>query len=213
MSDALGPLPVAEALRAGAAAYNAGEYAAARAVWAGTDSESGTPPLLDGLAAFADAVARGRQGEWTAATAAADRATERLDSDDIDGRGVTVAALRRWLDAFRADPERIERRPVPPVSVAGEHPVPGTLSLAAAGAVASVVADRAGYDTDVVADAVRFARAEEHPAASNYATFLRDFVGDPAQRPIIFQRLSGMVERERRKERDVDGLFDESDEA
>lgn len=197
--------PEAEiALYAGAAAYHAGEYRAAREIWAG-----GGTPLLDSLAAFAETVADARAGEWDESMDAADRATEALAAADPAERGVDTAPLQRWLGAFYADPERIERGPGPSVSVTGEPPTAGMLSLAAAGVAATAVAEFSEYDEQVVADAVRFAEGAEAPDESRYATFLRDFVGEPAQRAIVFERLTGLVEQERRKERDVGGLFEE----
>lgn len=211
MTDPFDAVPAETALRAGAAPYNVGDYPAAREAWAAADGEE-SDALFDALAALADAITRGQRGEWTAATTAADRAVDRFAEVKEDAGGVAIAPLQRWLAAFRADPERIERGPAPPVVVDGDRTAPGTLSLSPAGVAAAAVAEVRGHEADIVADAVRFARQAEHPEGSNYATFLRDFVGDPARRPIIFQRLSETVERERRKERDVGGLFDESDE-
>lgn len=197
--------PEAEiALYAGVAAYNAGEYRAAQEVWAAADT-----PLLDALAAFAETVADARAGEWDEAMDAADRAVRTLAAADPTERGVDTAPLQRWLGGFFADPERIERGPAPSISVEGEYPGASILSLAAAGVAATAVAEFSEYDEDVVADAVRFAEGVEAPDESRYATFLRDFVGEPTQRAIVVERLTGLVEQERRKERDVGGLFEE----
>lgn len=207
MTDTLDDPDPQTALHAGAAAYNAGEFRAAQSILAAPGTT-----LLDALAAVAGTVAAARTGNWSEAKELADRASRQLAAADPTTQGVETAPLQRWLGAFRADPERIERAPAPSVSVDGETPVPGTLPLAAAGVAAILVAESTEYNESVVADAIRFAEQEAQPDESRYATFLRDFVGDPAQRPIIFQRLAGMVEQERRKERDVGGLFEESDE-
>lgn len=188
-------------LLAGAAAYNVAEFRVAAAVW-----REGDGPLFAGLAVLAAAVAAGRVGEWDEATTAAGRARERLA--EVDGGPVSLPPLRRWLDTFLADPESVERGRPPAVVVDGERRLPETLPLAAAELAAAALAERSSYDAAVVADAVRFAEREDHPDESRYATFLRDFVGNPERRPIVFQRLSELVERERRKGRDVDGLFD-----
>jgi hypothetical protein len=188
-------------LLAGAAAYNVAEFRVAEAVWTG-----GEGPLLAGLAALADAVAAGRAGQWDEATAAAERARDLLAG--VDGGPVSIPPLGRWLDAFLADPESVERGRPPAVVVDGERRLPETLPLGAAGLAAVVLAETGAYDAEVVADAVRFAERENYPDESTYATFLRDFVGNPEQRAIVFQRLEGLVDRERRKERDVSGLFD-----
>lgn len=189
-------------LLAGAAAYNVAEFRVAEAVWRDADPDS---PLAAGLAELAAAVAAGRGGEWETATTAAQRARDLLA--ETDGGPVSLPPLGRWLDAFLADPETVERRRPPAVVVDGERRLPETLPLVAAGLAAEALARRGEYDPEVVADAARFAEKEAHPDESSYATFLRDFVGNPDQRPIIHQRLAGLVERERRKERDVSGLF------
>jgi hypothetical protein len=188
-------------LLAGAAAYNVAEFRVAAAVW-----DEGEGPLFAGLAELSAAVAAGRAGEWGEATAAADRARRRLAG--VDGGPVSIPPLGRWLDAFLADPESVERGRPPAVVVDGERRLPETLPLAAAGLAAEALAEAGAYDADVVVDAVRFAERETYPDESTYATFLRDFVGNPERRPVVFQRLDGLVERERRKERDVGGLFD-----
>lgn len=189
-------------LLAGAAAYNVAEFRVAAAVW-----REGEDSLLAGLADLAEAVAAGRTGEWAEARDAAERARERLAP--VDGGPVSIPPLGRWLDAFLADPESVERGRPPAVVVDGERRLPETLPLSAAALAAEVLAEAGAHEAEVVADAARFARRESRPDESSYATFLRDFVGNPEQRPIIHQRLAGLVERERRKERDVSGLFDE----
>lgn len=189
-------------LLAGAAAYNVAEFRAAAAVWG-----EGEGSLFEGLAALADAVAAGRTGEWDAARTAAKRARNRLAG--IDGGPVSLPPLGRWLDAFLADPEAVERGRPPAVVVDGERRLPETLPLPPAALAAEAVAETGEHDAAVVADAARFASRAAQPEQSNYATFLRDFVGNPDQRPIIHERLAGLVERERRKERDVSGLFEE----
>lgn len=189
-------------LLAGAAAYNVAEFRVAEGIW-----REGESPLFTGLAALAEAVAAGRAGEWDEARTAAEEARELLAG--ADGGPVSLPPLGRWLDAFLADPESVERGRPPAAVVDGERRLPETLPLAAAGLAAEALAEATGYDAAVVADAVRFAEREDHPDESTYATFLRDFVGNPDQRPIIHQRLAGLVDRERRKERDVSGLFDE----
>lgn len=189
-------------LLAGAAAYNVAEFRVAEAVW-----QEGEGPLFAGLAGLAEAVAAGRAGEWDQATAAAERARELLGG--IENGPVSLPPLHRWLATFLTDPESVERDRPPAVVVDGERRLPETLPLASAGLAAAAFAEQSSYDAAVVADAIRFAEREDQPDESRYATFLRDFVGNPERRPIVFERLAGLVERERRKERDVSGLFDE----
>ena len=204
------PATADDALLAGAAAHNAGEYDIARAVWAGETPlapEVGDDPLRAGLAAFATAVLDGRRGDWTAALTAAEEAESALTASDP--AGVDLTSVERWLAAFRADPEVAERSPPPLLAIDGDQPTPGGLPLPAAALVAVAVATGVGDDLEVVTDAVRYARESEQPESTRYATFLRDYAGaDAGQRPIVFERLSAMVERERRKEDDVSGLFD-----
>lgn len=210
---------MAERVLAGAAAHNAGQYSIARVVWAGEapfnlGGDGAADRLLAALTAFATTVTESRRGEWADALDAAARAESALgavgesDGEDADA-SVDTGPIERWLTAFRADPEMTERSPPPTLAVAGDRPIPGELPLEAAAVVASAVAAARGDDPAVVADAVRFARQHERPESTRYATFLRDYAGaDPGQRPIVFERLSGVVARERRKEDDVDGLFE-----
>jgi hypothetical protein len=188
-------------LLAGAAAYNVAEFRVAEQVWS---AEQGL--LCSGLAALADAVASGRAGEWATATTAAERARELLA--DADPAVVSRPPLGRWLDSFLADPESVERGRPPAVMIDGKRRVPGTLPLRAAGLAAEALATASEYDEGLISDAIRFAGEESQPEQSTYATFLRDFVGNPDRRPVVYERLSGLVERDRRKERDVSGLFD-----
>ncbi|WP_049981793.1 hypothetical protein [Halolamina rubra] len=206
---------------AGAAAHNAGEYAVARVIWAGEapvdpgadpdDAKTADEPsddLRDGLAAFATAVTASRRGDWSSALDAATDAELALDSL-TEGREVDLGPIRRWLAAFGADPEVAERSPPPTVAVDGDRPTPGELPLSAAAVVAGAVAAARGDDPAVVADALRFARDDERPESTRYATFLRDYAGaEPSGRAIVFERLAGVVARQRRKEDDVEGLFE-----
>lgn len=198
----------ADRLLAGAAVYNVAEFGVAAAVWSEGGGE-GKGPLFAGLSALAEAVAAGRSGEWEPAMEAAEQGRELLA--EANGGAVSLPPLGRWLDAFLADPESVERGRPPAVIVDGERQLPETLPLVAVGVAAEAIAEASAYEAEVVTDAVRFAGREDHPEQSTYATFLRDFVGNPEHRAVVFQRLAGLVERERRKERDVSGLFgDES---
>jgi hypothetical protein len=208
------PATAADALRAGVAAHNVGEYDIARAIWAGeTPMAPETGPddsLRTGLAAFATAVLDARRGGWTVALAAAEEADSELAAADPrdDPTGVDLTPVERWLAAFRADPALAERSPPPLLSIGGEQPTPGELPLSAAALVAVAVATGIGDDPEVVVDAVRYARESDQPESTRYATFVRDYAdADASQRSIVFERLSSMVQRERRKEDDVSGLF------
>jgi hypothetical protein len=207
------PATAADALRAGVAAHNVGEYDIARAIWAGetpmAPETAADDSLRTGLAAFATAVLDARRGRWTVALAAAEEADAELaDYDPTDPAGVDLTSVERWLAAFRADPALAERSPPPLLSIDGGQPTPGELPLSAAALVAVAVATGIGDDPEVVADAVRYARESDQPESTRYATFVRDYAdADASQRSIVFERLSSMVQRERRKEDDVSGLF------
>jgi hypothetical protein len=206
-------------LLAGAAAHNAGRYAVARTIWAGSapvaadgddaDSAADDPRLLDGLAAFAIAVTESRRGNWSTALDAATDAEQALAG--VDDTRVPLLPIERWIAAFVADPEVAERSPPPTLTVDGNRPTPGELPLSAAAMVAGAVAAARRNDPEVIADALRFAAEDEHPETTRYATFVRDYAAaDPGDRPIILDRLSGLVAQQRRKEEDVEGLFDGS---
>ncbi|QKY21221.1 hypothetical protein B4589_012880 [Halolamina sp. CBA1230] len=198
-------------LLAGAAAHNAGQYGVARTIWAGEapvspDGNDADDRLLEGLAAFGTAIVESRRGAWDAALDAATEAELAFEATDQDR--IDLAPIERWLAAFGTDPETAERSPPPTIAVDGDRPMPGELPLAAAAVVAGAVAATRGDDPDVVADALRFARGNEHPETTRYATFLRDYAAaESGERGIVFERLSGVVARQRRKEDDVEGLF------
>lgn len=205
------------ALRAGAAVYNAGEFHAAHDAWEDRwldlESETDDERLLHGLIQFTAVVHHARNGNWSGATKLAESADGYLSAVDPDAtRDVAVAAVGRWLRAFRADPERIERTSPPKLRVGDEAIEPGLLTLAEVAIAAVVVAEAYDYDGSVVADAVRFAREASDPDSAREATFLRDFVADASHRPLVFQRLGSLVERRRRKEEDVSGLFESREE-
>jgi len=200
-----------DALIAGAAAHNVGEYDIARAIWAGetrlTPDIDAEDSLRGGLAAFATAVLDGRRGNWAVALAAAEEAESTVPNSDSEN--VDLASVERWLAAFRADPETAERSPPPLLAVDDDQPTPGTLPLAAAALVAVAVATGIGDDVEILIDADRYAHGSDHPESTRYATFVRDYAdADAGQRPIVFERLSAMVQRERRMEDDVSDLFD-----
>mgnify|MGYP006282515009 CR=1 FL=1 len=215
-------------LLAGAAAHNAGRYGVARTIWTGSapvaidsDGVDGAADdtedtdtaddsrLLDGLAAFAAAVTESRRGNWAAALDAASEAEQVLGA--VDDARIDLHPIERWLTAFGSDPAVAERSPPPTLTVDGDRPTPGELPLSSAAVVAGAVAAAAGDDSDVIADALRFAAEDEHPETTRYATFVRDYAAaDPSDRPIISDRLSAVVAQQRRKEEDVEGLFDGS---
>ncbi|MEF8774713.1 MAG: DUF309 domain-containing protein [Halobacteriales archaeon] len=201
-------------LRAGVAVYNAGRYHAAHDAWedhwlgleSGTDDER----FLHGLIQFTAAVHHARHANWSGATGLADSAGEYLADLPPEYRGVTLGTVRAWLGDLRTDPEVIERRSPPALRVDGVALAPADLDLAATGHAAAVLAEADGYDAAVLADAARYARADvaADVASSPVLALLFDFVREPADRAIVFERLAGHVDRRRSRETDVDGLFD-----
>jgi hypothetical protein len=202
------------ALAAGVAIYNAGRYHAAHDAWedhwldlnSGTDDER----FLHGLIQFTAAAHHARGRNWSGATGLAESAGEYLAGLPADYRGVNLAAVRDWLGEFRADPEVIERRTPPALSIDGAALGPADLGFEATARAAEVYAEADGYDAAVVERAADYARADLHEdaASSPFVALLFDFVRQPADRAIVFDRLAEHVERRRARAADVDGLFD-----
>ncbi|MFC7069143.1 DUF309 domain-containing protein [Halobaculum lipolyticum] len=214
------------ALRAGVALYTAGEFHAAHdpweAVWldlnaavdaAGPDGAAESlvrdEALFHGLIQFTAAQYHARDRNWSGAVGLARSAREYLAPLPDGYRGVDVAGVRASLARFAADPERVERAPAPPLPHDGERVAPTSLSLDAASLAAEALADEYGLDESVVADAGRFAREEAAAGRSRFAALLFDLlrVDTPQERGLVYDRLSGLVDVERRKEEDVEGLF------
>ncbi|MFC7097981.1 DUF309 domain-containing protein [Halobaculum marinum] len=220
------------ALRAGIALYTAGEYHAAHDPWEGVwlelraaidEAACGAPDaatspdgtlvrdeaLFHALIQFTAAQHHARERNWSGATGLTESAREYLAGLPNDYRGVDVARVRTALSRLAADPERVERGPAPPLAHEGERVAPTSLSLDAASLAAEALAEEYGLDESVVADAGRYAREEETVGRSRFAALLFDLlrVDTPQERRLVYDRLSGLVDQERRKEEDVEGLF------
>ncbi|MFC7136377.1 DUF309 domain-containing protein [Halobaculum litoreum] len=221
------------ALRAGIALYTAGEFHAAHDPWEGVwlDLKDAVPDATDasdtaegdadddalardealfhGLIQFTAAHHHARTRNWSGAAGLAASAREYLAPLPDGYRGVDVAAVRAALARLAADPERVERAPAPPLSHEGERVAATDLSLDAAATAAAALAAEYALDEAVVADAGRFARAEAAAGRSRFAALLFDLlrVDTPQERRLVYDRLAGLVDRERRKEEDVEGLF------
>jgi hypothetical protein len=231
-SDAPDDAARVAALRAGLALYAAGEFHAAHDPWegvwlglkdavatvgAGTDAGTDATDrslvrdeaLFHGLIQFTAAYYHARDQNWSGAVGLAESGRGYLAAVPDDHRGVDVDAARDALARLQADPERVERALAPPLLHNGERVASESLSLDAAGLAAEALAEEHGLDADAVADAARFAREEETVGRSRFAALLFDFVRayDAGSRGIVYDRLTELVARERRKEADVDGLF------
>jgi hypothetical protein len=201
-------------LRAGVAIYNAGGHHAAHDAWedhwlgldAGTDDER----FLHGLIQFTAAVYHARNRNWSGATGLAESAREYLAPLPGDYRAVNVGDVRRYLATLGADPELIERREPLPLTHQGEVLGPAGLGFEATCVAADVLAEEEGYDEETIERAVTFARADLDTGKSEspFVTFLFDFVREPEDRSVVFQRLADHVGRRTGREADVEGLFE-----
>ena len=201
-------------LRAGVAIYNAGEYHAAHDAWEDRwldlDAETDDERFLHGCIQFTAAVHHAYAANWPGVRGLAESGAGYLADLPADYRGVNVGVVRAYLRAVAADPERVERAAPPKLTHGGEMLMPEDLRFDAAAVVAAVLAEEYGYDERVVEKAIEFARddLESDRATSQFVTFVMDFARDPANRGIIFQRMTGAVGKREHEETDVEGLFD-----
>ena len=209
-------LDVRAALAGGDADANAGSGDANRER-AGGDSVDDTAEttldrderLFHGLIQFTAAHHHAHERNWSGAAGLAESAREYLADLPDDYRGVDVTEVCASLARLAADPERVERGPAPTLTHAGKRVAPESLSLDAAALAAEALAEEYGLDAGAVADAARFAREEERAGRSRFAALLFDLlrVEEPQERRLVYDRLTGLVATERRKEEDVEGLF------
>ncbi|WP_435098634.1 DUF309 domain-containing protein [Halarchaeum sp. P4] len=202
-----------DALLAGVAAFDAGQYEAASDVWSASTSEADAAGDSDAglraaLADYASVVADGRADNFDGLADRAKHARESLAR--LDGhRDVGVAAARDFLATVAADPEVLERRRPPHITVDGERVARSDLDISAVFALAPALAEALGYDAEPVAQGVAYARAdlEAGEEGSQFVTLVYDVVTDDEMRPVAYQRLTERVERREAREKDVEGLF------
>ncbi|WP_101295459.1 DUF309 domain-containing protein [Halegenticoccus soli] len=203
-----------DALRAGIAVYNAGEYHAAHDAWEdrwlGLERGSDDERFLHGLIQFTAAVYHARRGNWLGATGLAESAGEYLADLPPTYRGVDVEGVRKYLAALATDPERVERARPPALKIDGRAPTLSDLDFEAAAVAARALAEEDDrFDEEVLADAVEFAREERAAGArTRYIAFVMDFAAGERDRAIVYRRLREHVERREQRESDVDGLFE-----
>ncbi|MEF8886350.1 MAG: DUF309 domain-containing protein [Haloarculaceae archaeon] len=201
-------------LRAGVAIYNAGGYHAAHDAWEDhwLDLESGTDDerFLHGLIQFTAAVYHATEGNDSGATGLAESAQDYLADLPADYRDVNVGEVRDFLAALEADPALLAERDPLSLRHDGQRLVPGDLGLDATCVAAELLAEEEGYDEATVEDAIAYARADADGEAtgSPFLPLVFDFVRDPDNRGVVFQRLSEHVGRRRDREDDVSGLFE-----
>ena len=202
-----------EALRAGIAIHNDGFYHAAHDAWedrwlaleTGTDDES----FLHGLIQFTAAVHHARNRNWAGCVGLAESALEYLASLPGEYRAVDLERVRGYLEALAVDPEVIERRPPARIVHDGDVATLGDLEIDEAAIAAPVLADDLGYDPDVLERGAEYALGDLEGGRddSRFITLLFDFLREDAHRGIVYQRLSGHVDRRKAREEDVEGLF------
>jgi len=205
-----------EQLRAGIAIYNAGATHAAHDAWedvwldlpTGTDDEQ----LLHGLIQFTAAIYHAQNRNWSGAVGLAESGREYLTGLPSTYRGVDLASVQTYLQALETDPERIERAS-PPLLTSEGHPLAAAdLELGGITTAARILAEGfKGYDEAVIQDAITYAREEADGSQTEFISLLTTFVDEATHRGIVYNRLASQVERRRRKEQDVAGLFEPSD--
>jgi hypothetical protein len=200
-------------LRAGIAIYNAGEYHAAHDAWEDhwLDLESGSDDeqFLHGLIQFTAAVFHARGQNWSGATGLAESGRDYLAGLPADYRAVNVGAVRETLARLKRDPECIERRRPLALTHEGAAIAVADLRFEATAVAADVLAEEHGHDEDLVEAATDYARTdiEREEASSPFVALLFDFVREPANRPVVLQRLGEHVDRRAGRDSDVEGLF------
>ncbi len=201
-------------LRAGLAIYNAGEFHAAHDAWEdywlNLDRDTTDERFLHGLIQFTAVVYHTADSNWTGIRGLAGSAAGYLDDLPEEYRDVNVGAIRTYLRAVRDDPEHVERVAPPQLTRDGIVLRPDDLDFEESAIAALVLAEEFGYEESVMEQAVEFARMDLKGGdeGSNFITFVMDFVRQPENRALIFQRLRQHVEKRKFRETDVDGLFE-----
>jgi predicted metal-dependent hydrolase len=184
-----------DAIRAGVAVYNAGEYHAAHDAWediwldlpSGTDDER----VLHGLIQFTAAVYHAHNGNWSGATGLAESAREYLAGLPDVYRGVDIAPARAFLEELHASPEQVGIASPAPLTVDGEALEPADLDVPALGVAASVLTEEYGHDESVVERAVELAEAGD----ARSVELLQAFALETENRDDVFDRLERHVEQ------------------
>jgi hypothetical protein len=203
-------------LRAGIAIYNAGEYLAAHDAWEEPWLELSDGPdrrFLQGLIQLTAAVYHANNRNWIGAKKLADSAGEYLADLPAEYRGVDLAPIRAFLADVATDPATVDRRSPPSLVHEGRAIDLEELDFEATAAAAHALAEASdSYDEAVVERAIEYAREVVTAGGSDrFVGLVFDFVREPENRPVVYQRLSEHVDRRRRRETDVDGLFESSE--
>jgi len=204
-------------LRAGIAVYNAGAYHAAHDAWEDTwlDLPDGSDDerLFHGLIQFTAAVYHAHNRNWSGAGGLCESAGAYLADLPPTYRGVDLRSVRRYLDALKTDPERIERATPPALIYKGRALSAADLSVDGITMAAAVLAEEYDqYDESTIERAADYAREEASGVETRFIGLLTTFVDESTHRNIVYDRLAAQVERRQRKTRDVAGLFETQDE-
>ena len=202
-----------QALRAGMAIYNAGEFHAAHDAWEapwldrdrGTDDER----LLHGLIQFTAAIHHATEGNPEGARGLAASAREYLDG--LEGyRGVNVGDARGYLESLLADPTGIGPADAPELTIEGVPPSLDTAAFEVGAIAAHVLAEEYGYGEKVIETAIEYARRDlaDGEETSPFVTLVLDFAREEDHRAVVAQRLGEHVERCEAREADLKGLFE-----
>ena len=206
-------------LRAGMAVFNAGAFHAAHDAWedrwleleSGTDDER----FLHGLIQYTAAVYHAYNRNWGGATGLAGSAGEYLSGLPGGFRGVNVGPIRGYLSVLAADPEVIERRRAPSLTLDGSAVTATDLDFEATAIAAECLAEKHG-DEELIERGVEFARKDldgteplRGETDTPFVPLVFDYVREPENRAIIVQRLESHVDRRVAREEDVAGLFEE----
>jgi predicted metal-dependent hydrolase len=200
------------ALRAGIAVHNAGYYHAAHDAWEdewlALDDGPGER-LLHGLIQFTAAVHHARHRNWVGAVGLCESSAGYLADLPADHRDVNVGAVRAYVDALGRDPEFVERAPPQRLEHDGVALELGDLDPPAAIAAAAVLGEELGYDEETFERAADYARTGLVDGELNeFGVLLCDFLTGAKQRALVATRLGQHVQRRKRREDDVSGLFD-----
>jgi len=210
-------------VRAGLALFNDGYYHAAHdpleAAWLESDRDDVDGRFLQGLVQFTAAVHHARGRNWAGAVGLAESAREYLDDVPAAYAGVDVALVRRVLETLAADPEVVERRPMPWLTHDGDRVRRARLEFAAAALAAKALAEERGLDGSVVERAAEYVRADRgddgadgldrgRDESGKLARFIADFAAADDDHGVVYARLRDHVERRDHRASDVDGLFD-----
>lgn len=200
-----------DALRVGLALFNDGWYHAAHdaweARWLELETGSADERFLHGLIQFTAAMYHRLEDNPEGATGLAESAREYLAELPGMYRGVDVTAVRDTLDGIR-DGETSDPTAARPVAHEGEAIDLAALTAEETWRAALIIAEEVeGAEVDVLEGAVGLAAREA--GGGRFRRLVGDFVTEDDRRSVIYKRLAQHLARERRRQAEVDGLFDE----